>query len=335
MPRHLLAGLITGSLVLTALVACNTGPRDPIIGEPINPDIQQVRLGNTIIDFNANNLVHMDGSGRVRIDVNQQVNLDRVRETIALNLQVFGEDGSVMQLTGYDANTYGNYNLVDRDLGIIDWIPIDGALDGLRPGVRYRMRISSFYMQVGDKDPDGVALSDEEFDLIPLSLARLPFDTALESDGLINRITLGTVGVDRRDNEYTLVPLDATTTVQVDLATSIDPATFQNGLQYELVINNLTDGRSFNFSKADLDANGEFSFPNPNNSLIVWTKTSPGGLAQFHSTAFGGIIDVSDVGDQLELRFDRVSGLRSDGARLTLRDRAFRILHTFGTAADG
>lgn len=335
MPRHLSTGLIAGTLMLTGLVACNSGGDDPILGEPINTDIQQVRIGNSIVDFNGLNLLHMNGSGRIRVDVNQPVILDRVRETIALNIVIEGEDGSRSQITGFDAEQLGSYNLIDRDLGIIDWVPIDGALDGLQPGVRYRINISSFYMQVGNKKPDGVGLTDEEFDLIPLSLPFLPFDTALESDGLINRITLGTVGVDRRDSTFTLVPMDATTSVQVDLATSIDPATFQNGLQYELVINNLTRGQSFNFSKSDLDANGDFTFPNANNSTIIWTKSSPGGLSQFTSTASGGTVDVSDVGDELELRFDRVSGLRSDGARLTLRDRAFRILHTFGTETDG
>lgn len=335
MPRHLSTGLIAGTLVLTGLIACNSGGQDPVVGEPINTDIQQVRIGSKIVDFNGLNLIYMDGSGRVRIDVNQPVNLDRVRESIALNIEISGQDGSVSQITGFDAAQLGSYNLIDRDLGIIAWVPTDGALDGLQPGVRYRVNISSFYMQVGNKNPDGVGLTDEEFDLLPLSLPNLPFDTALESDGLINRIILGTVGVDRRDNEFTLVPMDATTSVQIDLATSIDPATFQSGLQYELVINNLTKGQSFNFSKADLDANGDFTFPNANNSTIIWTKSTPGGLATFTSTASGGTVDVSDVGDILELRFDRVSGLRSDGARLTLRDRAFRIVHTFGTEANG
>lgn len=329
MSRAFLAGSL--ATLLLALAGCSSSGRDPQVGEPSNTDIQQVRIGNHIVDFNGQNLVYLDGAGRVRIDVNQEVNLDRVRETLAINLLALSplpEDSR--QFTGFDVTNFGRLELISRELGIFDWIPFSGSLAGLQPGVPYRMRISSFYAQVGNKPPDGIGLSKEEFDLIPLSRPRTSFTTKLQSDGLINRIFLGNTVVDRRDNEFTLVALDSTNTVQVDLATDINPATFEPGLQYELVINNLTRGESFSFGYAELIANGEFSFPDANNAKIVWTKTSPGGLASFVNAGTGGAINVSSVGDELELRIDRVSGLRANGDRLTLRDRSFRVVHIFG-----
>lgn len=332
MPRGLYAGTLLLGCVLIA-AACSSGGTDPVLGQPINTAIQQVRLGSTIIDFEGLNLSYLPGIDRIRMDVDREVDITQVRDSIAINLQLIGADGDFRQYNRQDLMNNGRLELISSELGIVDWVSNSGSLDPtgspLHPGVNYRVRISSFYTKISHKVRDDIGMSSQEFDLLPLSRPREGFFTQLQSDGLIRRILLGSRAVNRNDSLHTLVPLDKVESVTVELNSPLTPSSFVPSLVWELVINNLTTGESFSFSTADLFANGNFRFQAEDNSTIIWDKTTPGGLSSFVSSSTGATFTVSNVGDELEFRVDRVTGERANGDSLTLRDRTFRVLHTY------
>ena len=353
MPRSVASISYLLGLTTLLLVGCNSGGSDNTGavsgGLPRHGDFQQARIGTSTIQFGSTNLVYLPGTGRVTVDVNRPVDVAKVRESLAFHMTITGDGRpanpfSAQNLTvdQFDLAAKGRLVADDPDLGIISFVSNTGTLDysvspgvpRLAPGFRYRFNIDSLYSETNELKKDAVTLRDQNFTLVPFSIPLLPYDTRLETDGLVNRLLLGGVTVDRADSSPTLAPLSVAKTVEIDLATNINPGTFEGSLAYELQINNLTTQHSYQFGKADLANNGIFSYPNLKNNVILWTKTSADpldghiGLDGFVD-ASGQYIRTSSVGDVVEYQIARVSGKINNGSTLTLRDRAFRVLHTF------
>ncbi|HYE79119.1 MAG TPA: hypothetical protein VEI97_14145, partial [bacterium] len=286
------------------------------------------------------------------LDLNEPIETANLEENLVYRIEIrpeagfnppTGEDAilnfghaNMVVLDNGNLSRFGRLTVDNAERGVISFVDTTGQLDGLAPGVRWNVFIDHLSAQVGPDGEDRVTLNNEGFTLLPTSRLLENFTSDLRTAGLVNRILVGGIQVRHglSTNTHALLPLDVVSDVQIELATNFDPGTLLDTLEYDLIINNLTRGQSYGFNTADLFANGQFTLGDAGsgaNNLIRWQKSGP--LSTFTDAETGTAIDVSDLGDELEIRVERIRLELANGNQIAFplagQTMSFRALHTF------
>ncbi|MEO7993359.1 MAG: hypothetical protein ABI743_03095 [bacterium] len=340
MGRLIRVSLITLlSIAATIGVSCTSSHLDPDAPEAI--ELQSVNLGDQPVNFTGVNLAYLNDKTRVQLDLSSEnpLELAEIEQSLLFDFYLDGDDAppvfdpkaidpSILHWTRSTLDAGGTIRIDDAEAGLVSFYPFAGDLGGvLSPGVRYTVFLRSLHATVDSVSDNTFSVLGDSFVILPLSRRPEHFLTDLTTDGLVQHINLGGIEVQRVDDVMTLAPLSSLNTVRVQLATNVNPATFEDDLSYSLVINNLTRNQTYEINETDLESNGVFTYPDARNNVILWTKNA-GGLDSFVNSD-GANIDTSDVGDEVEYQLGLVRSTLNDGLFRTFRDKKFRILHTF------